>query len=511
MGRPRTPYGTAELEFVKRNLADILTLDHSEVSALARRNHPNEVLSIVATLQAITEILHAKWAGAVLAKLPESAWERDEGGQMHIKAGSASSMRYLSNDLADEESEEAHKLLSARQTLMERLVNEMPPSYRAAYRDMLCWVSADEHEDPNVARFPLSGDTAFGYKLLVLEEVFNERVKLDEQIWRKDSALSDSVSTPFEVTRKCSEDNLQYFKDVLDSWWRNAANVDGVPDSLLARVSANLSVNRALLEYASSDERGLEAADMTVEFLDQLNRKGICEVPIEIDHWNAANEQEKLANLLHHWFGHEGIILEKGGYFNRPMYDSDIDTVVRWSVELRQQYILGRGVFGGDREHGRPHNLFLFALAMVGSFFARAKTDHEFKGHNNRTYAVFPDRGTQREKPPVHAAQVLMQSYGMIAVANREQELSAVRVRTYAQTARVKRWHLQQLLAFAVKKRTAPELLVLFNQLERVRKARIEAYCRTRTGAYTIPFGNGVSGTSIFFTYSLLNKLFASH
>ncbi|MFM0079395.1 hypothetical protein P0D72_11000 [Paraburkholderia sediminicola] len=512
MGRSKANYGTAELEFVKRHVADILTVSQKDVSVLARL-HSEEVTKVVTALQPLAAELHHKWAGAVLAKLPASVWD-DSDGPMRIRSGSAASMRFLSNDVDEREAEEAEKLLDARQELMTRLLEEMPSTYRVVYREMLRWVPAQAHPSPNLARFPLGGDTAFGHRLSGLEELFDYLVCLDEQIWRRRRRPSDDTSTPCEVTRKAVDDNLRTLKDTLDFWWQTAVDKETAPDSFLARISANISVNRALLEYASSDERGSEAAEMTVTFLDALNSRDLVEVPIEVDRWTPADEQQQLTGLLHRWFGCSGLVIEKGGYFSRPMYPSDIETVVAWSVELRHRYKLGRGARGGsenaNKAHGRPYDLFLFALTMAGCFFARTTTDLEFKMGSNRRYAVFPARGERRHTPPAHAAQVLMEAYGMILFANRAHELNAARVREYAQTARITRASLQQLLAYAVKKRTSGELLVLFDRLAWTRQELVKALSHPASGPDTIPVivgAPGSFGTSILFAYSMLNKL----
>ncbi len=49
---------------------------------------------------------------------------------------------------------------------------------------MLRWVDYDKLGDPSVARF-LSSDSAFGYNLLLLENLMMEQLRLYDENWRE--------------------------------------------------------------------------------------------------------------------------------------------------------------------------------------------------------------------------------------------------------------------------------------------------------------------------------------
>lgn len=478
MSRPRVPYQTSELELVKSKLADILTMEPGAISTWVRKEHSFEVIPLIEVFKLAASQLHHKWPAVVLAQVPVSAWVTGPGEVEHIKPSSVASMRYLSRESLGEDALDELEQVRTRKKLLEALLEQMSPLCRSAYRPMLRWVDRDKLGDTSVARFPLSSDSAFGYNLLVLEYLMSKQLRVYEMDWCRETNWPKSETIPAEVTRACSQGALQHLRNLVLRWCEDSESLSGVPDSLLALVSANLSVNRALLELAAMEARGMEAAHMNEQFLRELNQQYIFEVPHVMDDYDPEEGERQLQKVLTCWFGHGGLRLRPGTFFQRPMNDSDIEMVVLWSQQLQQIYMRERGGLDGPEAariaHGSSCNRFIFAIAMVGAFYCNVRTAQEFTGHSNSTYAVFPDRGkvsSGNRQIPTHAAHFLMQAYGQIFFANSGWDLRAERVREYAETASIKRSHLQQLLHFAVKGRTSRELLALNQHLQRFKKA----------------------------------------
>ena len=444
-----------------------------------RKKHPSEVSALAGVFKLAVSELHHKWQAAVLAQVPVSAWVSGPGELPHIKPSSAASMRYLSRESLGEDAIAELQQVRTRQQLLEALLEKMSPSCRSAYRPMLRWVDYDKLGDSNVAQFPLSSDSAFGYNLLLLETLMGQQLHIYEEDWQKENNWPENQCIPPDVTRACSLGALQHIGNQVQRWCQDIVSLGGVPESLLAQVSANLSANRALLEYAAIEARGMEAARMNEQFLRELNRQGVFEVPKAMENYGPSECEPLLRNWLASRFRHDGSLLLSDSFFQRPMNDSDIEMVILWSQQLQQMYIRERGSLGGpevaSRVHGSSCNRFIFAMTIVGAFYSNARTDHEFTGHSGPTYAVFPDRGEaangNRKTPPTHAAHFLMQAYGQMFFANSGWDLRADRVREYAETSSIKRSHIQQLLHYAVKERTSRELLALHRNLQRLRDA----------------------------------------
>lgn len=472
MPRPRAQYGTSELELLKRNLPDILTIEQDALSTLLRQ-HPDEVNTVFDVFMSVSDQLHHKWQDVVLAKVPVSSWTPGPGNTLHISPSRSASLRYLAREALP--AEKSLKLVQARRALLEGLLTQMDTSSRLAYRSMLRWVDADKFGAAEVSQFPLSSDSAFGYNLVFLENLLSEQIFIYDQNWRKEEKLAVDEATPCVVTHASSLMALEHLGSIIEGWLAEADDLPStVPESLLARISANLSVNRALLELAATEALGLEAAQMNVPFLDELNRHGVTTVPATTLDCSPDEAEQCLRNQLTSWFAHGGSLVSSSDYFNRYMTNSDIEMVVSWSQKLQQQYVSSRGRQGGleraQEAHSNPGNRFIFAMAMVAAFYCKTRTAHELTGNSNSTYAVFPVRGKtandKQHEPPPHAAQLLLQAYGQMFFANSEWNLHAEQVREYAETTSVKRSHVQQLLSFAVKNRTSRELLALHTNLQ---------------------------------------------
>lgn len=470
----RVPYLTSDLEQLKTRLPGILTCPHEVAAQLAKKQYPEEVSLLANILAEAPDLLHHKWASAILAQVPLSAWVRGTGGEAQIEPSKEASLRFLARDPLPEKATEELKQLAFRQKIFELLLDKMPAATQRIYRPMLQWVAHDELGGAGMTRHPMSSDTSFGHNLVFFESLMDMQIHAYERQWAESTNWSSEESIPAQVTRECSQAALNHVSSLVDKWIaEDAGQAENIPDSLLALVSANLSANRVLLEFAGLESRGIEAAGMVIGLLEGLNRQGITEVPMEVEGLGAVEGAEKIKEILIRWFAHGGALLGVDP-FKRPMNVSDIDLVVNWSLQLQENYIGIRGRRGGREEakanHGTSNNLFIFAISIVGAFYSSTRTDHEFTGNSNSSYSVFPGRKLiakgERETPPTHANHLLMQAYGQIYFANSGWDLRADLLPTYFETASIKRAHIQQLLHYAIKSRTPSQLLMLNRRLQ---------------------------------------------
>jgi hypothetical protein len=472
-------YTQADLESAKRNLSDILTVTPQEAGSLLR-GHPNEVTQLARTFTSAKELLHQNWAEVLLAKVPLSAWDEPSEYAFRVAPTKAASMRFLSRDTSLNES--AKLLLDRRSALHGDLLEQMPAPMRLVYRPMLEWVEVPT-DWQKFGELPLSHDTRFGIMLVVIEGLLRDQSHIYEQKFRDESQLPPTVPTPIAVCLKASESASQAVAAQIEQLCLTESDVsETIKESLLARTSANISVNRALLEYAAKDARGMEATEMCLPFLKRLNYHGLLEVPRELDDaidGGASKTREWLTRM----FAFGGLLAPVDDYFKRHMTESDIEMIVSWSAQLQETYITSRGL-GGDwahrggldealkasrNEHGTPGHRFIFSLAMAAAFYETAQTAREFTGHSKPKYSVFPDRGDTakglRGTPPAHAGELLMQAYGQMYYANDGWELRADKLEAYSKMRSAKRSHIQQLLYFAVKNRSSRQLYALFQHL----------------------------------------------
>lgn len=465
----KTTMHREERELLYRHLPDILSIEQSTLPALLKQ-HQEEAGKMAHVFALVSDQMeNHKWSDAVLAKVPLDSWRRGPGNTEHINPSRTASMRYLSREA--EPADNAFELVKARRTLLEGLLGAMPGPLRMQYRPMMEWRDAEHFGSVDIARYPLSSDSAFGYNFVFLENLLSQQILIYDQNWRQEERIPIDEATPCAVTHASSQMALDHLGSIIQGWVVEQDPLQTVvPESMLARVSANLSVNRALLERAAMDGLGADAAEMSAPFLTELNRQGVTTVPEGIVGCNPDEVQHRVREQLKSWFAHGGSLISSDGFFQRHMTNSDIEAVVQWSLELQELYMSSRGAQGGaayaKKSHGNPGNFFIFALAMTASFYCKARAPYELTGKNNSTYAVFPPRGKAVDEPPTHASQMLMQSYGQIFFANSEWNLHAERVSAYAETTRIKRAHVQQLLSFAVKHRSSRELLAVHTRLQ---------------------------------------------
>lgn len=473
----RVPYLTGDLELVKSRLQGILTCDEPTAAKLAKSDFPTEVLAVAKIFNEATESLHHKWGPAILGSVPPEAWVLGSHGEEEVRPTKDASLRLWSLE-GSEQSKENFRIGQIRQQVFTELQVAMPASLQKHYRSMLSWVR-DQSEAPlKLASGPLGSDTVFGHLIACLEKWMDMRLQETEKFWLQQHDWPISTSVPPKVIQELSREARDYLKGVLTRWFdKDSSAAKPIQNSLLALVSVNLSANRVLLEYAAKEARGLEAADLAIGILEKLNKRGITEVPVVMDNLSPDGARQMLKDVLTSWFGPGGSLIGLDSDFKRPMNHTDIDLAVRWSTELQEQYIVSRGQRGGLHEarenHGKSPHTFMFAMTLVGAFYNSAKTDNEFKGRSNSSYAVFPGRkliskGATRT-PPSHAAELLMQAYGQIFFGNSGWDIVADGVTAYAKTTSIKRAHIQQLIRFAIKDRTSSSVLKLSKHLDEMK------------------------------------------
>lgn len=476
---PRALYRTDQLEIVKRKLPGILTSTSKEVACLAKHCHPDEVNRLAIILAEAPTLLHHKWLAQIMGSVPIKAWIEGPDGEPYVSSPKEASMRFLSERLPQRERTKRNQLEIFRAVLFQNLLSGMTTRRKHFHEPMLAIASQEELKPYFLGWTQPPTETNFGLELLHLENSLDATATYEEQKWAKENAHPEAKTLPDGVIRECSAKALNRWLDHMEHWMReDALEAEKGPSSMLALVSANLSANRATLEYSALDNRGVEAAKLTVDFLKALNAMGITEVPFEMEALAPDTSLCVLKGILQGWFSHGGSFIDPDGFFNRPMTDSDINIVVTWAPVVQNCYIqcqaASKTLTAVTAAHGSSNNLFIFALTLVGAFYQNTRTSQEFTGQSNPFYSVFPGRALHKSKrvvhPPTHALNVLMQTYGLIFFANSSWDLFPDRVIARAETKRIKKAHLQQLLHFVTKGRSSAELVLLHRRLRDFRK-----------------------------------------
>ncbi|WEK09405.1 MAG: hypothetical protein P0Y51_31290 [Candidatus Pseudomonas colombiensis] len=258
----RVPYDTNDLELVKSRLQGILTCDEREAATLAKTTFRDEVLAVANIFHEATESLHHKWALAILGNVPLEAWVEGSHGEQEIEPSKDASLRLWSPD-APEHLAENLRIGQIRQQVFTRLLEAIPSSQKKHYKPMLSWIYEHTEAPLKLSSSALGSDTIFGHVLACLEKWMDMQLLTSEQLWVSQNQWPKSRSVPPEVTQKLSRRVLEHFKDVLSRWFEeDAADQQIVSNSLLALISANLSANRVLLEFAAKEARGPRSREL---------------------------------------------------------------------------------------------------------------------------------------------------------------------------------------------------------------------------------------------------------
>lgn len=469
MGKP-TEY---EIKRILPRIEAILSVEEDRKGELRswirRRKFADDLASFYAISESATYKLNAQWMKAILAALPDKFYSVNREGIPQLdQTGSAASLRLLSTVWDDRERQESVLHQAARKEVMQALFNGIPEADRGAYRGMLSWADSTELEKREVP-----GDTHFGLALFELERLMEGMVAQQELQWRRHSTLDDSQTTPVDVREKFSAIALRQTIYFIERCWEYGSTTYKMPDSLLALLSANMSCNKAVLEYAAMNYRGREALQMTVSFLRELNARGVHAVPQAFNDLSSAECDIAIFTTFKTWFGQKGDFIRLGTSFAKHMTDSDIQVLVETSRQLQDEYIGTRGAppiplsNHAQKVHGSSCNRFIFALVLAAAFYSKSRTDQEFVIGKNASYAVFPDRKSikQGNLITVHAKDALLKAYGLVFFGNRGWNLSPDGIEQYAQSAENRRLHNQVAILCAIKGRSPEELMGLYENL----------------------------------------------
>ncbi|APA84057.1 hypothetical protein BJG93_00555 [Paraburkholderia sprentiae WSM5005] len=469
-------YTDEEFRRARENLADILSVGECAASEILHDGYLNEVHSLVGLLQQASNALAHKWNALLLAKLPVDAWDIGPTGERRITPRNFASMRYLSPLLTGKDKEVADLWVTARKNLSSVLHEPGGP-----YAAMTEWKPAEQFRSKVAQNLPFGDDIAFMETIIGLDNLLGQQITLFAGRRHKALGLPVGVALPAEEDKRCSRDALQFMKQNVDAWCKDASLAGKAPDSLRARIAVNLSVNRALWETCAKDTIGEEAATVAAQFLSRLNGCGITTVPDEVP--TRGTKWTGLAELLSRWFGAKGWLREQDDVFTRVMTPQDIDRAVQLTESVQKRYKANRGGNGGpelaERIHGNPENLFIFAMATVSVFYVKGhwggksqlrpvQTLKEIPAEHNKSSSRYPAFSTLDSGDglmfPIHAEELIEQVYGQMFFSNQDWNLQGENVRQHAETQAIKRAFHEQLFEFAVKGRTSRELLNLFTQ-----------------------------------------------
>lgn len=470
MGKP-TEY---EIKRILPRIEAILSVEEDRKGELRPWIRQSKFEDDVASFYAISESarykLNAQWMKAILAALPDKFWTMSPEGIPQLnQTGSAASLRLLSPAWDGKEQQESVLYQATRKEVMQALLDRIPEADRGVYRDMLSWVDGTSGDGSEVI-----GDTRFGWSLLQLEHMMENMVAEQERIWRRQSTLDETQTTPVEEREKFSAIALRQTIYFMARCWEYGKRTCDLPSSLLALLSANMSCNKAVLEYAALNYRGHEALEMTVSFLRELNAQRILEVPRAFDDLSPAECDGAIFTTFQAWFGHNGAFIRPGASFSKHMTNSDIQALVDLSRQLQAEYIAARGSCPlspksqAQKVHGSSCNRFIFALVLAAAFYSKARTDQEFVVGKNSSYAVFPDRQSikQEDVLTIHAKDALLKAYGLVFFGNSGWNLAPDDVEKYARGTEIRRFHNQAAILCAVKGRTSAELMGLYENLK---------------------------------------------
>jgi hypothetical protein len=465
----------------KPKTAAILSVSMAQAAEILRAGPRDDIPLLARAFKAPANRIHNKWMLWLLAELPSERWGVSPEGERYIAPEGDESMRFLTQIGSDaEDGSEGRVFLDAKRQFVEALDDES-----SQYHEMTRWLPPSAFSANTY--LPLNGDCEFGAALAWLETWQNRDTLNFSREHHAAAGLPEEVTTPLAITRACSLEVLSQMKRKVSEWCTDESLVGALPSSLLARISANQAVNRALFEWCRKDKLGREAAVVGFAFLREFNAHGFDFVPAVIEDWAHDREGQKagLVDLLSYFFGVGGRLIDSN-LFNLPMTPENIEAAAEWSFTLRAHYMPGRG--GGEERnaqkvHGTSYHLVIFALAVVSTFYVtgiwegeseprRVRTARELPGsRSNRTYAVFPwgESGADADTSiRAHAGELIEQIYSQMYFGN----LRADDARAYAALQSIRKAHQQQLLEFAVKNRSSQELMNLFSHV--MKRAREE-------------------------------------
>ena len=499
----------SDKSLLRNHLPGILSVSREAVDDLIQR-FPSEAAAIAKVFLYLSQRFKREWSEHTLVKVPlEKCFvKNDELSPFHDGLGG--SLRFLmKKNFVDEDVQIFSDQLDARLELCYFLTKALDEccksAHRALYVDMLTW---DEKSKGEFGDKGLNFDVKLGHSIERMEDYFERIAKFIDFILR-DTASQCRLEPPLRVDvngylRALQEVNVYlsegyfvgrqilsgevdsdgdgFFLDLnfstdRDSLLAKWACLSDLQDSLLVRVVANISANRAILEHNFYIGLQRIASAMLVSFLGKLKPDGWEEVMWDFfEEWRCVySSDDNIFRFLRMHFGQDGIFVNAFNSGSRFMTDRDLDLVVNWSLYLQDQYIKNRGNLGdldlSKKQHGSFNNRMIFALVVVGAFFEKTKVPREFVGQRNSTYSVFPAPGESPAKPGPHAEEFLHIAYGQVYYGNSGWRLLPDGIPAYADLTMKKRFALQKLAWILVKGLSAPEILKNYIAMEHLNES----------------------------------------
>jgi hypothetical protein len=454
-----------DLQHLRNKLPGLLSATMEDVNALIAQA-PDECARLLAAFERLTEDpvdpdkLRAgarQWLGHTMTSVPLEHLRKEPLGTVHVEpTGDASLLYLLMPDMPDQQAVCSQQVRN-REVVCRALFDQLTPEEQARYGAIAAW-SVDLGLSDT---YTLAGDVSIAKAVVRLQRKFAEHFGvLEEQLRGRLALRLDSPTPPRfipELADQTYEDlRIWLIAKVAEHEPEVGETVEAFADNLVVRVLSNIAANRILLESAKHAELFNAANTVCARMLNALNGKGITHVP-EVD------SDEAIKTCLLDLFGRKGR-LENTSAFMRALSESDAAVAVARAAELQDVYRRGRGAVAVKRypeAFNDPKDRLCIAMALAACFGSSTPVGQELEA--SRSYAVFPARGGPSREAPLsqHAQDFVLAMYGQIALSNDGWELSAYRLRQYAEGMTHKRGRTMQLIFDVFKRWPAGSLVTV--------------------------------------------------
>lgn len=451
-------FDVEDARLVTSKLAGILSIELPQARELVKSN-PTEVEPIDRVMRKVASEGARDWMNHSMAALPLEAWASHDGA-FSVEPTKQASLRYLIVDSPDPDSAFNHRHVRSREELCGLLFQELGAEDREAFESIATW---GKLQLPEKTKHSHLTDVLLADSIYLTECLYYDSYARFESEVRRELALPTHTPTPPVLIRRLADAAQVEVHTCLE----NMAATSAPGDNLIVRVLCNVAANRALLESAKIGSLAQRAERINVSLLEALNRNGVDEV-------QEVNGDADIRVVLLKWFGPDGLLAAEPG-FDRPLCGENLAVTIERAKEVQTAYVATR-VRGAEplawQAFRSPSDRLIFALALVGSFYAREELDTELSGGKNKSYKAFPGPTStfRHGNLPPHAMELFKCQFGQLAMANEGWKLSATRVQEYARALAYKRARLQELVFAVFKRWTAAKLLTLHTTLMKERE-----------------------------------------
>lgn len=405
-----------------------------------RRSEARETKKQQRALSGVREWLHHS-----LAALP-SSFVRIERDILVVEPTPAASLRYLSMDYMDDLEIVRDKAFRSRELLCDLLYGALSKEGQALFRDI-----AERNSRIGLSpQYSIHGDVAIAGAIHELEFLFYEIYSRVENAYRKSRDVPQDIPTPLEWIEpfaRCSVESIVRWLTPLVA----PQIAEPSRDDKIVQILSNIAANRILLEIACRTEFRENSSQMTVEFLNALNKEGLKEIPF-------VSSNSDIYNCLQTWFGRNGTLASACGY--PELSELETHAAIDAAEQTQSMFLQTRGVFRENQDgFASKRDLLIFALSLVLCKFYDVRARGELTGSGLQY--VFPNLQQINEgsKLSPSALEMSMIIYGQIIYANEGWAISGENIGRYADATRLKRAHLQSLIFNIFKRSTAVQLL----------------------------------------------------